>query len=94
MLLISELEDSYTELRLSLHRTAFLADAIIMQRYIEVESRLLRVMSVVKVRGSRHSNQLRQYVIDDEGIHIGATLTDQEGLLGGQPAASSGDDSA
>nr|WP_298107995.1 ATPase domain-containing protein [uncultured Pseudomonas sp.] len=94
VLLISELEDSYTELRLSLHRTAFLADAIIMQRYIEVESRLLRVMSVVKVRGSRHSNQLRQYVIDDEGIHIGATLTDQEGLLGGQPAASSGDDSA
>ncbi len=94
VLLISELEDSYTELRLSPHDTAFLADAIIMQRYIEVESRLLRVMSVVKLRGSGHSNQLRQYVIDDDGIHIGGTLVDQEGLLGGQPTASTGDDSA
>jgi circadian clock protein KaiC len=91
VLLVSELEDSYTELRLSPHGTAFLADAIIMQRYIEVSSRLLRVMSVVKVRGSPHSNQLRQYSIDDEGIHIGEALADQEGLLGGQPTAGTGD---
>lgn len=79
--MVSELEDSYTGLRLSQHGTAFLADAIIMQRYIEVGSRLLRVMTVVKVRGSKHSNQLRQYIIDD-GIHIGETLTDQEGVAG------------
>lgn len=94
VLLISELEDSYTELRLSPHDTAFLADAIIMQRYIEVDSRLLRVMAVVKVRGSKHSNQLRQFTIDDEGIHLGEPLINQEGLLGGQPTANTGNDSA
>lgn len=94
VLLISELEDNYTELRLSPYGTAFLADAIVMQRYIEVDSRLLRMMAVVKVRGSKHSNQLRQFTIDDEGIHLGEPLMDQEGLLGGQPTASTGDDSA
>ena len=32
-----------------------------------------------------HSNQLRAYHIDADGIHIGAMLADQEGLLGGRP---------
>lgn len=85
MLMTSELEDRYTDLRFSPYGTAFLTDAIIVQRYIEVESRLRRVMAVVKVRGSAHSDELREYVIDGNGIQIGAMLTDQEGLLGGRP---------
>lgn len=56
-----------------------------LQRYIEVESRLKRVMAVVKVRGSTHNNELRQFEITDEGIVIGDPLPDYEGLLGGQP---------
>ncbi|MES2831457.1 MAG: ATPase domain-containing protein [Pseudomonadota bacterium] len=80
-----ELEDRYSDLRFSPYGTAFLTDAIIVQRYIEVESRLRRVMAVVKVRASRHSNELREYTISDEGIHIGEMLTEQEGLLGGRP---------
>ena len=56
-----------------------------LQRYIEIESRLKRVMAVVKVRGSAHSNELRQFEITAEGIIIGDTVLDYEGLLGGQP---------
>ena len=56
-----------------------------MQRYIEVDSRLRRLMAVVKVRASAHSNELREFTIDDEGIRIGEVLADQEGLLGGRP---------
>ena len=56
-----------------------------MQRYIEVDSRLLRVMAVVKVRASGHSNALRLYEIGDDGIRMGEMLPDQEGLLGGRP---------
>jgi circadian clock protein KaiC len=59
---------------------------IIVQRYIEFDSRLRRVMAVVKVRASAHCDELRQYSIDDGGLHIGATLPRMEGLLGGQPA--------
>ena len=85
VLMTSELEDRYTDLRFSPYGTAFLTDAIIVQRYIELESRLRRVMAVVKVRGSQHSNELREYTISDEGLVIGATLPQQEGLLGGRP---------
>jgi circadian clock protein KaiC len=77
VLLTSELEDRYTDLRFSPYGAAFLTDAIIVQRYIEVDSRLMRVMAVVKVRASAHSDQLRLFTIDDAGIRIGE--------LGGRP---------
>jgi circadian clock protein KaiC len=84
-LMTSELEDRYTDLRFSPYGTAFMTDAIIVQRYIEVDSRLRRVMAVVKVRASSHSDQLREFSINNEGIHIGKMLASQEGLLGGRP---------
>lgn len=85
VLMISELEDRYTDLRFSPYGSAFLTDAIIVQRYVELESRLQRMMAVVKVRGSAHSKHIRQYEISDEGILIGSAIVDHEGLLGGRP---------
>jgi circadian clock protein KaiC len=85
ILMTAELEDRYTDLRFSPSGAAFLTDAIIVQRYIEVDSRLLRVMAVVKVRASSHSNELRLYSIGSDGIRMGEMLPDQEGLLGGRP---------
>ena len=84
-LMTSELEDRYGDLRFSPYGTAFLTDAIIVQRYIEVDSRLQRIMAVVKVRDSMHSNDLRSYTIDERGIQIGDPLPGFEGLLGGRP---------
>ena len=85
LLMTSELEDRYTDLRFSPYGTAFLTDAIVVQRYIEVDSRLLRVLAVVKMRGSAHSKELRLFHIDDRGIQIGEMINDLEGLLGGRP---------
>jgi len=85
VLMTSELEDRYNELRFSPYGTAFLTDAIIVQRYIEVDSRLQRVMAVVKIRASAHSSALHLFRIDDEGIKIGEMLAGYEGLLGGRP---------
>jgi circadian clock protein KaiC len=85
VLMTSELEDRYDDLRFSPYGTAFLTDAIIVQRYIEVGSRLLRIMAVAKVRDSIHSNELRLFSIDDNGLKIGERLDDYEGLLGGRP---------
>ncbi len=98
VLMTSELEDRYTDLRFSPYGTAFLTDAIIVQRYIEIDSRLQRIMAVVKVRASAHSDELRLYRIDDNGLQIGTRLQNQEGLLGGRPTrlapglAGAGDD--
>ena len=85
VLMTSELEDRYTDLRFSPYGSAFLTDAIIVQRYIEVESRLKRVVAVVKVRGSKHSNEIRQFEITNSEIVIGERVEDYDGLLCGQP---------
>lgn len=85
MMMTAELEDSYTDLRFSPHGTAFLTDVIIMQRYIELQGRLRRVISVVKVRGSAHSNEIRTFEITRSGIAIGERLANYDGLLTGHP---------
>lgn len=86
VLMTSELEDRYTDLRFSPFGNAFLADAIIMQRYIEIEGELKRILSVVKVRASPHSHELRSFKITEDGIALGEPLTLYEGILVGGPS--------
>ena len=90
LLMTSELEDRYSDLRFSPYGTAFMTDAIVVQRYVELDSRLQRVMAVVKVRASAHSNELRLFTINDDGIQVGEILTNEEGLLGGRPTRRTG----
>lgn len=92
VLMTSELEDRYVDLRFSPYGSAFLTDAIIVQRYIEVNSCLKRVMAVVKVRASDHSNEIRQFEITTDGIDIGDPVLDYEGLLCGRPMRMIGSD--
>jgi circadian clock protein KaiC len=88
VLMISELEDRYTDLRFSPYGAAFLTDAIIVQRYVELEGQLRRVMAVVKMRNSDHSHELRPYEITDAGIVIGPPTPGMEALLTGHPRPS------
>jgi circadian clock protein KaiC len=85
ILMTSELEDRYTDLRFSPFGSAFLADAIIVQRYIEIAGQFKRVCSVVKVRGSKHSKDIRLFDITDQGILIGQTLSGYAGIMSGRP---------
>lgn len=85
ILMTSELEDRYTDLRFSQFGSAFLADAIIVQRYIEIEGQFKRVFSVVKVRDSKHSKDIRLFDITDQGIVIGETLSGYDGIMSGRP---------
>ena len=87
VMMTAELEDSYTDLRFSPHGTAFLTDAIILQRYVELGGQFKRVMAVVKVRASAHSRDLRLFEIDEDGMVVGERLGDYEGLLTGSPHA-------
>jgi circadian clock protein KaiC len=83
LLMTAELEDRYNELRFSQHGSAFLVDAIVMQRYVEVAGQLKTVIAVVKVRGSAHSRDLRQFEISDTGIEIGNLPMQGTNLLNG-----------
>jgi circadian clock protein KaiC len=81
-----ELEDSYADLRFSPQGIAFLTDAIIIQRYVEIDAQLKRALAVVKVRSSQHSKELREYEISPDGrIVVGKVLEGYEGLLTGTP---------
>ena len=86
VLMTAELEDRYTVLRFSSYGNAFLADAIIMQRYVELAGQFKRVMSVVKVRASAHSKDIRFFDIGPDSITIGEPLTQYQGVLSGQPS--------
>jgi circadian clock protein KaiC len=81
LLLTNEMEDRYDELRFSPYGTVVLADAVIMLRYVEHQAELRTVISVVKVRGSQHSRQIRTFTITDDGVVIGAGPAPYEGVL-------------
>ncbi|CDS53702.1 Circadian clock protein KaiC [Polaromonas sp. CG9_12] len=85
VLMTAELEDRYTDLRFSSYSNAFLTDAILMLRYVELGGQFKRVISVVKVRASNHSKEIRFFDIADDGIKIGKALTNYHGILSGQP---------
>jgi circadian clock protein KaiC len=81
-----ELADSYTDLRFSPQGIAFLTDAIILQRYVEIDGQLRRALAVPKVRASQHSKDLREYEITSEGgLVVGQALKGYDGLLTGAP---------
>ena len=86
-----ELEDTYTDLRFSPQGIAFLTDAIIMQRYVELDGHLRRALAVIKVRASAHSKELREYEVEDDGtIVIGNVLSGYTGVLSGSPRRAKG----
>jgi circadian clock protein KaiC len=90
-----ELPDAYTNLQFSPHGIAFLSDAIIMQRYVELEGELRRVIAVVKVRGSQHSKEIRKFEITATGrLVVGAKIDGYAGLLTGTPRKVDMDDAA
>ncbi|MBC8022069.1 MAG: AAA family ATPase [Burkholderiales bacterium] len=87
VLVTSELEDRYTDLRFSPYGAAFLTDAIIVERYVQLEDELRRCLAVVKVRDSDHSKELREFKVVKGRIVIGDALSGYEGLLSGRVTA-------
>ena len=80
-----ETVSSFTDLRISPHVISFLSDDIILQRYVEIEGQLRRIMVVVKMRGGNHSKDIREYEVTSEGLVIGERLTEYKGLITGIP---------
>jgi hypothetical protein len=56
-----------------------------MLRYIEVQGQLGRAVLVLKARGVGHVTELRRFVIDDHGAHVGTRFQDLRGVLTGIP---------
>ena len=78
-------EDNDPNLRFSSDNLCFLADAVLAMRYAEVDAHLCKFMTVVKVRGTSHSNALREYRITDAGIEVSTKPSRLDGILTGHP---------
>jgi len=65
-----EVEDTFTALPFSQYVISFLTDDIIRMRYVEINGQLRKVMVVIKMRGSNHSKDIREYVLTDKGLAI------------------------
>ena len=62
-----------------------ITDSIILMRYVEIFGEMRRGLTVLKMRGSMHEKEIREYVIDDKGMHIGAPFKNVTGILSGKP---------
>jgi circadian clock protein KaiC len=69
-----------------------LTDSIILLRYVESYGRMLRAICLLKMRGSPHDQSLREYTIDDDGMHIGKPFDHVVGILSGNPSFSDDED--
>ena len=59
-----------------------LIDAILLLRYAEVDSSIRRALTVLKMRGSQHDPNIREFTIDGNGMTIGEPFSGVHGILG------------
>lgn len=63
-----------------------ITDTIILLRYAEVFGNVHRVVTVLKMRGSKHTKSIYEFDINEEGMKIGKKEFDRmSGILGGMP---------
>jgi circadian clock protein KaiC len=85
LLMTMEVPELLGTAQLTGHGVSSIADNLIVLRYVEVDAHLGRAVLVLKARGIGHSTELRRFVIDDHGAHVGAQFQDLRGVLTGIP---------
>jgi circadian clock protein KaiC len=81
----AEVAERFTDARFTSEKVSFITDEIIVQRYVEIEGELRRVMAVIKMRGSEHSHEFRTYEVTAQGVVVGGSLTEYDGIITGVP---------
>ena len=80
-----ETQDLFTEFSLSTYAISFLSDDILRLRYVSLNGQLRKMMVVIKMRRSQHSNDLREFHITSDGFVVGDRLKGYRGLITGVP---------
>lgn len=62
-----------------------ITDSIILLRYVETFGEMRRGLTVLKMRGSMHDKDIREFTIDNNGMHIGKPSRDVTGIISGNP---------
>ncbi len=72
-----------TEIRVPATGVAQLAEIVVLMRYVELRSRLYRLVSLVKVREDAFDPTIREFTISDAGAVVGEPFEGVEGVLSG-----------
>jgi len=64
---------------------SYLADAVLLLRYFEVEGEVRQAISAIKMRGGEHERTIRELIMRGGRIHVGEPLRDYRGVLTGTP---------
>lgn len=84
-LLVNEVEAITGEFRPTELGISYLADNIIILRYLEIAGELHKAICVLKERVSDFQKSLRELAITPHGIKVGRPLSDLRGILTGTP---------
>ncbi|MBD3168932.1 MAG: circadian clock protein KaiC [candidate division Zixibacteria bacterium] len=60
-----------------------ITDTIILLRYVEVYGEMRRGLTVLKMRGSIHDKEIREFTIDGQGMHLTRPFRNITGILSG-----------
>ncbi|MDX1588060.1 MAG: ATPase domain-containing protein [Oleiphilaceae bacterium] len=73
------------QLRVTEHEVSYLADTIILLRYLELEGEIRKTICVLKKRTGDFEKNLREFEISRYGLKVGAPLSRLRGILSGMP---------
>jgi circadian clock protein KaiC len=76
------------ELRVPVGGISSLAEVMVLMRYVELRSRLFRLVSMFKVREGAFDPTIREFTITDRGIVVGEPFNGIEAVLSGLAARS------
>ena len=65
----------------SSNKIPFIVDTYILLRYLEMESEIKRCLMVLKMRGSDHDKDIREYRIETGGLEVGDKFTGVSGIF-------------
>ncbi len=82
-----EIAEAMDYLRFSPYNISFLTDDILALRYVELDGELRKVLSLIKMRRSNHSRELRAYQLTHMGFEVGEALSGYRGIITGVPHA-------
>jgi len=64
---------------------SYLADAVVLLRYFELDGEVRQAISVLKKRGGAHERSIRDFSMTATGLKIGEPLRNFRGILSGIP---------
>ncbi|MBN1565951.1 MAG: ATPase [Anaerolineae bacterium] len=76
--LLGETPDSEEDL-------AFVVDSYTMLRYVEIQGAVHKALLVLKLRGSNHDKDIRQYAITKNGLDVRSRFEGTRGIMSGTP---------